>query len=173
MVPRCLRLLVFAAAACLPLAAVPCALFAGPEAPQGAAASPLFGVAIPQGYRGWQVVAPSHRPDKDEIRLVLANDVAMAAYRAGTLPFPDGAVLAKLAWKRVKSAEFADAFVPGAPQRIEFMVKDSKRYAATGGWGFGRFVDGRPADEAQHRSCFPCHEANVKGHDFVFTRLAP
>jgi len=53
------------------------------------------------------------------------------------------------------------------------MIKDSKRYAATGGWGFGRFVNGKPADEAQHRTCFACHEARVKAHDFVFTRYAP
>jgi hypothetical protein len=137
------------------------------------AASPIFGVTIPEGYRTWQVVAPSHRPDKDEIRLILGNDIAMKAYREKTLPFPDGAILAKLAWKRVKSAEFEEAFVPGAPQRIEFMVKDAKRYPETGGWGFGRFVEGKPAAEGEHKPCFPCHKANVKGHDFVFTRYAP
>jgi hypothetical protein len=136
-------------------------------------ASPMFGVTIPEGYRQWPVVAPSHRPDKDEVRVILGNDIAMKAYRAGTLPFPDGAILAKLAWKRVKSAEFEEAYVPGEPQRIEFMVKDAKKYASTGGWGFGRFVNGKPADEKQHGTCFPCHQANVKGNDFVFTRYAP
>jgi hypothetical protein len=70
-------------------------------------------------------------------------------------------------------AEFEGAFRPGAAPRIEFMYKDAKRFAATGGWGFARFVDGKPADEAAHRTCFPCHEAKVKGHDFVFTRFAP
>jgi hypothetical protein len=136
-------------------------------------ASPVFGVTIPEGYRNWPVVAPSHRTDKDEIRVILGNDIAMKAYRAGTLPFPDGAILAKLAWKRVKSAEFAEAFVPGESQRIEFMVKNAKKYASTGGWGFGRFVNGKPADETQHGTCFPCHQALVKGYDFVFTRYAP
>ncbi|MGZ8431942.1 MAG: cytochrome P460 family protein [Candidatus Deferrimicrobiaceae bacterium] len=136
-------------------------------------ASPTFGVTVPEGYRQWPVVAPSHRTDMDEIRVILGNDIAMKAYRAGTLPFPDGAILAKLAWKRVKSAEFAETFVPGEPQRIEFMVKNAKKYASTGGWGFGRFVNGKPADENQHATCFPCHLANVKGHDFVFTRYAP
>jgi Cytochrome P460 len=53
------------------------------------------------------------------------------------------------------------------------MVKDSKRYASTGGWGFGRFIDGKPVDEAQHKTCFVCHSALVKDHDFVFTRYAP
>lgn len=144
-----------------------------PATAGGEAKSPVFGVTIPEGYRGWQVVAPSHRPDKDEVRAILGNDIAMKAYRAKTLPFPDGSILAKLAWKRVSSAEFPEAYVPGEPQRIEFMVKDSRKYASTGGWGFGRFVDGKAADEAQHRTCFPCHEAGVKGHDFVFTRYAP
>ena len=138
-----------------------------------AAMSPGFGVTIPDGYRSWQVVAPSHRPDKDEVRVILGNDIAMQAYRAKTLPFPDGSILAKLAWKRAQSPEFEQAFVPGDPQRIEFMVKDSKKYAATGGWGFGRFVDGQAADAQQHGTCFPCHEARVKGNDFVFTRYAP
>lgn len=148
-------------------------LHAVPPASGDDAASPGFGVRVPEGYRDWAVVAPSHRPDKDEVRVILANDPALKAYRAKTLPFPDGSILAKVAWKRVKSAEFEEAFVPGEVQRIEFMVKDAKKYAATGGWGFGRFVNGKPADEKQHGTCFPCHEGNVKGHDFVFTRFAP
>jgi hypothetical protein len=98
---------------------------------------------------------------------------AIKAYREGTLPFPDGTVLAKLAWKHVQSPEFAPASVPGAATTVQIMVKDSKKYAATGGWGFGRFINGKPVDEAQHQTCFACHEARVKGHDFVFTRLAP
>mgnify|MGYP002260424466 FL=1 len=131
------------------------------------------GVTIPKGYRNWQVVAPSQRDDKDEIRVILGNNIAMKALREKQLPFPDGAILAKLAWKRVKSAEFDNTFVPGEPQRIEFMEKNAKKYAATGGWGFGRFVNGKPADEKQHATCWPCHEANVKGNDWVFTRYAP
>jgi len=52
------------------------------------------------------------------------------------------------------------------------MVKDSKKYAATGGWGFADFKDGKPKDEAAHQTCFPCHEA-AKARDYVFTRYAP
>ena len=131
------------------------------------------GVTIPKGYRNWQVVAPSQRDDMDQLRVILGNDIAMKAYRSKTLPFPDGAILAKLIWKRAKSAEFDNTFVPGEPVRVEFMVKDAKKYAGTGGWGFGRFVNGKPASEKDHSTCFPCHEANVKGHDWVFTRYAP
>jgi hypothetical protein len=147
------------------LPALPAPAGDGPVAPTG--------IGIPAGYRGWEVVAPSQRDDKDELRVILGNPAAMEAYRKGTLPFPDGAVIAKLAWKRAKSAEFDNTFVPGAPQRIEFMVKDGAKYAATGGWGFARFVDGKAADEKAHATCFPCHKASVKGNDFVFTRYAP
>ena len=143
-----------------------------PSATAADVATAPSGVTIPKGYRDWQVVAPSQRDDKDEIRVILGNNIAMNALRAKQLPFPDGAILAKLAWKRAKSAEFDNTFVPGEPQRIEFMVKNAKKYTATGGWGFGRFVNGKPASEQDHATCFPCHQANVKGNDFVFTRYA-
>jgi hypothetical protein len=137
-------------------------------------ASPIYGVTIPQGYRQWELIAPALEADPlDELRTVVGNSTAIEAFRAGGLPFLDGAVLVKLAWKRRQSPEFGPASVPGAPTTVQVMVKDSKRYAASGGWGFGRFVDGKPVDEAQHQTCFACHEARVKGHDFVFTRFAP
>jgi len=137
-------------------------------------ASPIFGVTIPPGYRQWQMVAPSHEAGRlDELRGILGNQIAMKAYIDGTLPFPDGAILAKLAWRHVPSTEVDNAFVPGRTTTVQIMVKDSKRYASTGGWGFGRFINGQPVDEAQHQTCFACHQANVKDHDFVFTRYAP
>ena len=135
--------------------------------------SPIFGVMIPSGYRQWELIAPAHSPPFDELRGVLGNAAAMQAYRAGTLPFPDGAILAKLSWKHVESDEFRGDFVPGAPTTVQFMVKDSKKYAATGGWGFGKFADGKPVSEKEHSECFACHAAHVKNHDFVFTRFAP
>lgn len=137
-------------------------------------ASPIYGVTIPAGYRQWALIAPAQEAAPlNELRAVLGNAVAVKAYREGRLPFPDGTVLAKLAWKRVPSPEFGPASIPGAATTVQFMVKDSKKYAATGGWGFGRFIDGKPADEAQHRTCFACHQVRVKNHDLVFTRLAP
>lgn len=136
--------------------------------------SPIYGVAIPGGYRSWEMIAPAEEADPlDELRVVLGNPIATRAYKNGALPFPDGSILVKLAWKRTPSAEFEPATIPGAATTVQVMVKDSKKYAATGGWGFGRFIAGRPVDEAQHRTCFTCHEARVKGHDLVFTRLAP
>ncbi len=150
-----------------------CAAAAMPSAGTGMA-SPIYGVTMPDGYRQWELVAPALEGEPlDELRAVVGNAVALRAYRAGTLPFPDGSILVKLAWKRVPSAEFAPASVPGPATTVQVMVKDSKKFAATGGWGFGRFVEGIPADEAQHRTCFACHQARVTGHDFVFTRFAP
>ncbi len=137
-------------------------------------ASPIFGVTIPAGYRTWALIAPSQETGRlDELRGILGNTIALNAYRDGTLPFPDGAILAKLAWSHVQSTEFDAAFVPGSATTVQIMVKDARRYASTGGWGFGRFIDGKPVDEAQHATCFGCHAANVKNHDLVFTRYAP
>ncbi len=136
--------------------------------------SPIFGVRIPAGYRQWEVIAPSYEGGSfDELRVILGNADAMKAFRDGALPFPDGAMLAKLAWKREPSAEFQGAFVPGHATTVQIMVKDSTKYASTGGWGFGRFINGKAVDRTQHETCFPCHQANVKNHDFVFTRFAP
>jgi hypothetical protein len=137
------------------------------------AASPIFGVTIPAEYRHWELVGVAHEAGLDELRGVLGNGLAMKAYRDGALPFPDGSILVKLAWKHAPLAGIDDAFVSGLATTVQIMVKDSKRYASTGGWGFGRFIDRKPVDEVQHKTCFPCHEANVKGRDLVFTRFAP
>ncbi len=143
-------------------------------------ASPIFGVRIPAGYRQWSLIAVSHEAGNlDELRGILGNAVAMKAFQDGTLPLPEGAIIAKVAWKQVSSLGddaalgSMQAYVPGAPTTVQIMIKDSAKYAETGGWGFGRFIGGKPTDEAQHETCFPCHQANVKDHDFVFTRYAP
>nr|WP_310208549.1 cytochrome P460 family protein [Ancylobacter sp. 3268] len=139
-----------------------------------AEAAPIYGVTLPKGYRSWELIAPAtEAAPLDELRVVLGNESALDAYRAGTLPFPDGTLLVKLAWKQKPSPEFGPATVPGAATTVQVMVKDSRRYAATGGWGFGRFVNGVPVDKAQHETCWGCHQALVKDHDFVFTRYAP
>jgi hypothetical protein len=167
-----------ATAACILLIATASAQVADSPSTSTAArveskASPIYGVTIPAGYRQWEMVAVSYEAPLDEFRGILGNPLAMKAYRDGTLPFPDGAILAKIAWKRVPSAESEGAFVPGQATTVQIMVKDSKKYAASGGWGYGRFINGKPVDEAQHQTCFACHQAKVKGHDFVFTRFAP
>ncbi|XUW87342.1 cytochrome P460 family protein [Burkholderia sp. M6-3] len=138
------------------------------------APSPIYGVTIPDGYRKWQMIAPAEEAAPlDELRVVLGNPAAIKAIEKSTLPYPDGTILVKLAYKRKQSPEFATATIPGEPTTVQVMVKDSRRYASTGGWGFGRFVNGQPVDAAQHQTCFACHAAKVKDRDYVFTRFAP
>jgi hypothetical protein len=142
-------------------------------------ASPIFVTKIPPGYRDWRLVSIAHEEGSlHSIGAVLGNDVAIKAYREGKLPFPDGAIIAALHYGHVPSAENnkvfgqAQSFVPGSPTNIQFMVKDSTKYAATGGWGFATFVDGKPAPPASMKSCFPCHN-QTKASDLVFTHYAP
>jgi hypothetical protein len=142
-------------------------------------AAPIFVTSSPPGYRDWRLISVSHEAGNlNSIGAVLGNDVAIKAYRESTLPFPDGTIIAALHYGHVPSAENnkvfgqAQSFVPGAPTNIQFMVKDSTRYAATGGWGFATFVDGKPAPAASMKSCFPCHN-QAKATDLVFTRYAP
>lgn len=166
-------LLAFCAASGMVIAGVLAATSQASEA-TAKPASPIYGVTLPDGYRQWELIAPAlEDAPLDELRAVVGNKIAIDAYNKNAQPFPDGTVLVKLAWKRQRSTAFASATVPGAATTVQVMVKDSKKYAATGGWGYGRFVDGRPGDEAQHRTCFACHDARAKGHDYVFTHYAP
>lgn len=134
------------------------------------------GITLPQGYKDWRVIAPSYRTDKKHIRVILGNDIAVQAARSGqTRPWPDGAVLAKLAWKEKTDAAWPTAIVPADFVQAEFMLKDSKKYAATGGWGYARWIGmdqkpyGKDANFAQE--CVACHTA-VKNNDWVFTHPA-
>ena len=156
-------------------------------------AEPIYGVRLPAAYRDWTLISVATvGPPVNDMRAKLGNDAAIKAYRAATLPFPDGTIIARLAWKQTVSEEnnraigpvaekqlgpegaqklLAQSFVAGPPINVQFMVKDSKKYASTGGWGFAQFNDGKPADEAVHRTCFGCH-APAKDRDFVFTRYS-
>jgi hypothetical protein len=117
--------------------------------------------------------------DLNDLRAILGNDVAIKASREGQLPYPDGTIIARLAWSYdpLEESEKAfgrlQSFVAGPPKNgVQFMVKDSRKYASTGGWGFAHFNDSKPADEAVHNTCFPCHQV-AQSRDFVFNRYAP
>ena len=144
--------------------------------------APIFVKEIPPGYRDWRVVSVAHEAgDLNDIRAVLGNDIAIEAYRTGKLPFPEGAIVGRIAWSYVASEENnkvfgrEQSFVAGAPTDtyLQFMVKDSKKYAATGGWGYSSFdKDGKPTDAAQMTACFTCHQA-IQDRDFIFSRYTP
>jgi hypothetical protein len=139
-----------------------------------------------RGYEAWQVVSISQNGSK--IAAILANPVMIDAYRAGVpsngKPFPDGAKLAKIHWNPKKMEAFPTAMVPGTQHDADFMVKDSKRFADSGGWGWAAFeYDAAsdtftPATMANHppqgddaKCGFACHTI-VKTRDYVFTDYA-
>jgi hypothetical protein len=142
-------------------------------------AAPIFGVKIPPGYRDWGVISVAHEAgNNNDLRAVLGNDVAIKAFREGKLPYPDGTIIARLAWSYVPSEKnnevlgHAHSFVAGPAINLQLSVKDSRKYASTGGWGFAQFKDGKPADEAVHNTCLACHEL-AKARDFVYTDYSP
>lgn len=134
------------------------------------------GITLPEGYKDWRVIAPSYRTDNKTIRVVIGNDVAVAAARAGkTNPWPEGTILGKLVWKEKVDEAWPTAIVPGDFVHAEFMVKDAKKYASTGNWGYARWLGleqkpfGRGTDSAQ--TCVACHTPR-KSNDWVFTTPA-
>ena len=148
----------------------------------GHADQEIFVTEIPAGYRDWKLVSVAHEEGSlNDLRAILGNDVAIKAYREGKLPFPDGSIIARIAWAYTPSEENnkvfgkTQSFVAGPPTDwyLQFMVKDSKKYAATGGWGYAQFgKDGKPAPEAKMQTCFPCHEP-IKARDYLFTKYTP
>src|SRR4051812_30330524 len=149
-------------------------------------AAPIYGIKIPSGHRDWHLISVNRLTGGSvkQVRAQLGNDVAIKAARGGTLPFPDGTIIAALHWNEASSDEnnkvLASGFpgaglqssVAGSAENVQFMVKDSKTSAATGGWGFADFKNGKPGDEALHKTCFPCHQP-AKDCDLVFARYAP
>ena len=141
--------------------------------------APALEGKLPAGYRDWRLISVAHEEGNlNDLRAVLGNDIAIKAYREGRLPFPDGAIIARLAWKYVPSEENnqvfgrAQSFVAGTATNVQFMVKDSTKYASTGGWGFAQFNDGNSVDATALSGCFGCH-VPVKARDYIFTKYAP
>jgi Cytochrome P460 len=132
------------------------------------------GITIPPGYKDWRTIAVSHRTDNNTLRAILGNDVAIKAAREGkTNPWPDGTMMAKVAWKDKTHEVWKTATVPGDFIQAEFMIKDSSKYAATGGWGFARWVgmDQKPYGKDANfvQECFGCHTP-MKNNDYMFTQ---
>jgi hypothetical protein len=135
-------------------------------------------IAFPAGYRDWVhvksgVIGPEFPMYETEggIHHIYANRTALAGFNSGT--FEDGSVLV---YDLLSLSEKAGVGTEGARRRIDLMVRDSKRYASSGGWGFGRFM----SDDHDHdvltpevaKVCYQCHETR-KAHGFVFSDLRP
>ena len=129
-----------------------------------------------KGYETWQVASVSLSGDL--VAVVLVNPTMVAAYKAGIpgngKPFPDGSKMAKVHWNAKKSAEApAPTTVPDTLHDVDFMVRDSKRFAKTGNWGYAQFNYDGASDAftplGTGSDCgFACHTI-VKTKDYVFT----
>lgn len=146
------------------------------------------GLAVSEfkGYEDWQLVSISQNGGL--VAAIFANPVMIDAFRAGGpgngKPFPDGSKMAKVHWTPGPSTTFPAATVPHAQHDVDFMVKDGKRFADSGGWGYGafqydaaadRFTPSTTADsppQGNDAKCgFACHTL-VKTRDYVFTEYA-
>jgi hypothetical protein len=177
-------------------ATVCCAILATMSSAADAPAKPIpdkYSVKVPgglsfaefRGYEKWEVISTSLT---DKLAAVIVGDPAMiAAYKSGIplngKPFPDGVRMTKIHWDPAREQHF-QARVPGALHDIDFMVKDSKRFADSGGWGYAAFrfdaatntfspvgMDGAPPQNNDAKCGFACHTV-VKSRDFVFTNYA-
>ncbi len=137
-----------------------------------------------KGYEGWQVISLSHNGDK--LAVILGNPAMIGAYKAGIpangQPFPDGAKMAKIHWNPEKKVSYpGQPLVAGTLHDVDFMVKDSKRFADSGGWGYGQFeydaasdafrpgtLEDKPPQGNDAKCGFACHTV-VKNQDYVFT----
>ena len=131
------------------------------------------GIAFPADYPDWRVISISHRVDNNTMRAILGNDTAVKAARAGkTNPWPDGAVLGKVVWKQTAKEAWPTAVAPKEFVHAEFMFKDAKKWADTGGWGYARWkgTELKPygKDASFSQECVACHTP-VKNQDYVFT----
>ena len=136
-----------------------------------------------KGYEGWQTVSISH--SETLLAVTLANPEMIKAFRSGIpdngKPFPDGVRMAKIHWNPKKQATFPTTMVPESLHDVDFMVKDSKRFADSGGWGWAafkydaasdKFTPATTADmppQGNDAKCgLACHTI-VRGRDYVFT----
>jgi hypothetical protein len=136
-----------------------------------------------RGYEAWQTIAFSR--NEKVVAVILGNPVMIGAYQAGIpangKPVPDGAKMAKIHWIPKQSQFFPDTTVPGALLNVDFMVKDSKRFADSGGWGWAVFdynaasdtftpgtLAGTPPQGNDAKCGFACHTI-AKTRDYVFT----
>ncbi len=136
-----------------------------------------------KGYEGWQTIAISR--NERVVAMILGNPEMIAAYQAGIpangKPVPDGARMAKIHWTPKPNKFFPDATVPGDLVNVDFMVKDTKRFADSGGWGYAVFdynaasdsvtpgtTAGTPPQGNDAKCGFACHTV-AKARDYVFT----
>lgn len=142
------------------------------KAPNGVAFSEI------RGYETWQVIAPSY--DDNDLKVIVGNTVMINAYKEGIpgngKPFPEGSIIVKISWSKKKSPVYPMATEPDTLDTVQMIVKDSKRFPETSGWGYARFLYDAASDTFKPygsdssfaKECYQCHTI-VKGRDYIFT----
>lgn len=131
----------------------------------------LNGIHYVKGFENWKAISTSDRFDNGTMRVIFGNDIAVKAIASGNInPWPDGAILAKAAWK--EETDPAGMVRSGQFFQVEFMIKDSREYASTEGWGWARWrgTDLKPYGKTAlfTEECTSCHQP-MKDNDYVFT----
>ena len=134
-------------------------------------------VAYPEGYRNWVhvksgVISPAHAQFavNGGFQHIYANPEAMTGYR--TRAFPEGSIVA-FDWLEMRDKN--GAFEEGPRRQVDVMVKDARRFASTGGWGFQRFVKDSKTELAAAptpQQCFACHD-NLKKDGLILSQYRP
>ena len=145
-------------------------------------------------YEAWQMIATSQPDDAGGCgtskvgctKAILGNPTMIKAYRNGFpangTAVPDGAAMAKIEWLKGHNDVPYGVTIPAVQTEVSFMVKDSKRFPDTNGWGYatfeydgesGAFKPAKPTTASNARSlCHGCHVAGAKARDFVYTDYA-
>jgi hypothetical protein len=139
-----------------------------------------------RGYEDWQLISVSQ--NNGMMAAIYGNPVIIEAYRSGipenNQPFPDGSRMAKVHWNPKPNAFFPTASVAGTQHDVDFMVKDSKKYADGGGWGYAMFkynaetdtftpgtMNDTPPQGNDAKCGVACHSV-AQSRDYVFTEYA-
>ncbi len=128
----------------------------------GRVAAPIYGITIAPGYRDWKLISVAHEEGNlNDLRAQISNDLAIKAHREGKLPFPNSAIIVALHWNYVASEEKNKVFgrlnlsSPDSPRIFSLWSRTQKSTPRPATGVFADFKDGKPADEAVHKTCFP------------------
>ena len=127
-----------------------------------------------EGYQDYKIVATHFRTDKNELRYVLANPIGYNALKSKVKVMPEGSKIVKIGWSVKKMSLFTKALEADKIQRVEYMVKDSKKFDVNGdNWGYARFVKIEDTFESWNKGtkgCVSCHSV-AKDNDYLFSTL--